>query len=189
MAHLEPRKHLWPTMFVSPPPTIAPGDAVNNPISQVARCPRTGRIECEFFLTEVDEPQARLDKTADEPPAAPQTPVSQRTTQTMAATPITDGRSRGNLFGSGGSGGGRRVANLNESPSASRFANPDGGSDDDLAKAVVELLREEGIVLKRSTESRLRHAIGDRVAQHGAALENADISLEFAYQKLRELEP
>ncbi len=50
------------------------------------------------------------------------------------------------------------------------------------------LLQEDGIALKSSTESTVRHAIGDRIGKFEAALKNSDNSLSFALQKLEELE-
>lgn len=119
-----------------------------------------------------------------EVPSVPKTPVSRRTAE-MMPTPKTDSRSRLNLFGGAGRVG--RASSVNDSPTARRFAHVDSG-DDDLACLVIHLLEQEGIALKSSTESLVRHAIGSRVGKYEAALKNSKDSLAFALQKLDELE-
>ncbi|PQK11399.1 hypothetical protein BB8028_0003g00250 [Beauveria bassiana] len=136
--------------------------------------------DCKFFLAEADEPRARLEKA----PSAPQTPVARRTTEAMP-TPHTGSSSRVNLFSGGGRAG--RLSSVNDSPTARRFAHVDT-SDDDLASVVIHVLKQEGIVLRSSTESLVRHAIGSHVGKHEAALKNSNDSLAFALQRLDELE-
>lgn len=76
---------------------------------------------------------------------------------------------------------------INDSPTSQRTrAGP--GEDDDLASLVVRLLQQGGLTLKSSTESAVRHAIGDRVSKYEAALQNSEKSLAFALNKLGELE-
>lgn len=62
--------------------------ADNNPT--VARCPKTREQQCSFFLAEVDDSNARLEKASDTPPA-PHTPTAQRSVGTTASllTPQT----------------------------------------------------------------------------------------------------
>ncbi|OAA34106.1 hypothetical protein BBO_09329 [Beauveria brongniartii RCEF 3172] len=140
--------------------------------------------DCGFFLTKADEAKARLEKSSKEAPSAPKTPVSRRTIESML-TPNTGSSSRVKLFGGGGRAG--RLSSVNDSPTARRFAHVDS-SDDDLASVIIHLLKQEGIGLRSSTESLVRHAIGSHVGKHEAALKNSNDSLAFALQKLDELE-
>ncbi|KAM3539161.1 hypothetical protein ARSEF1564_007916 [Beauveria bassiana] len=153
----------------------------NSKGERFARCKNSGNNkDCKFFLAEADEAKARLEKA----PSAPQTPVARRTTEAMP-TPHTGSSSRVNLFSGGGRAG--RLSSVNDSPTARRFAHVDT-SDDDLASVVIHVLKQEGIVLRSSTESLVRHAIGSHVGKHEAALKNSNDSLAFALQRLDELE-
>ncbi len=150
----------------------------------VARCKEWGSDkDCKFFLTEADDAKARLEKSSIDVPSAPKTPVSRRTTEAMP-TPNTGSSSRMNIFDSGA-----RASRVSSSgtPMARRLVHADSG-DGDLASFVMRLLQQDNIALKSSTESTIRHAIGDRIGKYEAALKNSDNSLTFAFQKLEELE-
>ncbi|KGQ09546.1 hypothetical protein BBAD15_g5114 [Beauveria bassiana D1-5] len=135
----------------------------NSKGERFARCKGWGTDkDCKFFLTEADDEKARLEKSSIEVPSAPKTPVSRRTTE-MMPTPNTDSRSRVNLFSGAGRAG--RLSGVNDSPTAHRFVHVDSG-DGDLADVVIRLLEQEGITLKSSTESLVRHAIGSRVGKN-----------------------
>ncbi|KAK8143151.1 hypothetical protein G3M48_007632 [Beauveria asiatica] len=153
----------------------------NSKGERFARCKNWGNDkDCRFFLTEADEAKARLEKA----PSAPQTPVARRTIEAMP-TPDTGSSSRANLFSDGSRAG--RLSSVHDSPTTRRFAHVDS-SDDDLASVVIHLLKQEGIGLRSSTESLVRHVIGSHVGKHEAALKNSNDSLAFALQKLDELE-
>lgn len=143
--------------------------------------------DCKFFLTEADEAKARSEQHTQEAPSTPRTPVTRRTADLMQ-TPTTGSNSKVNLLAR--SGKARRVASASESPSAHRFidADTDDGDEDDLASFVVELLGNEGIAMKSSTESLVRHVIAGRVGKYKAALKTSKDSLAFALEKLNELE-
>lgn len=150
----------------------------------VARCKQSGTDrDCKFFLTERDEAEARLSKSATVTPSTPRTPVSQRNVEAMP-TPNTGSSSR-NLFSVGSRV--RRVASVSDSPSARRFVDADG-DDGDLADFVVRQLKQDGIALKSSTESVIRYAIGSRIGKYEAAQNNCNDSLAHALDKLDKLE-
>ena len=169
-------------MFVPSPRAKVPETITKT--TAVARC-KEWRTEndCKFFLAEADDAKARLEKSLDIRDA-PKTPASRRTGDAML-TPNTGSSSKMNLFGSRT----RRdcVQGMNDSPTMRRFRIMDG-DDDDLASHVIALLKQDGGALKSSTESAVRHTIGDRIAQYEAALQNSEKSLNFALQKLGELE-
>ncbi|KAJ3479670.1 hypothetical protein NLG97_g8261 [Lecanicillium saksenae] len=141
--------------------------------------------DCNFFLTMVDEPQARLEKSSVSIPAPPKTPVSQRTIKSML-TPNTASSSKRNLFAGGA--GARPVPSVNDSPTRQRFVRVDSGDDEDLTTVIMTLLKGEGIALKPTTEYLVRDAIGSRVIRYEAELKNTKNSLEWALQKLGDVE-
>jgi hypothetical protein len=71
------------------------------------------------------------------------------------------------------------------SPTPYRFRADETG---DLPSLIFGLLQKDGIVLKSSTESAIRHLVGDRLAGYEAKLQNSAESLEMAFKKLDELE-
>lgn len=130
---------------------------------------------------------ARLAKASNVPPN-PRTPSSTRTQAWL--TPGTGSSSGNMLFG--GSATRARNLNVNDSPTPHRYR---GGAEgrgaegaDELASVVIGLLRRDGVAIRSSTESAIRHSIGDRVAKYDAALLNTEKSLSFAQKKLDELE-
>ncbi len=93
----------------------------------------------------------------------------------------------------GGSATRTRNINLNDSPTPHRYrGGGEGRGDEDadeLASLVIGLLRRgDGVAIRGSTESAIRHTIGDRVAKYNAALLNTEKSLSFAQKKPDELE-
>lgn len=78
-----------------------------------------------------------------------------------------------------------RIQGLNDSPTPNRF-RVDG--KEDLPSLILGLLRKDGIVLKGSTESAIRHMIMDRLRGYEAKLQNSAESLQMAFEKLDELE-
>lgn len=92
----------------------------------------------------------------------------------------------------GGSATRTRNINLNDSPTSHRYrGGGEGRGDEDadeLASLVIGLLRRDGVAIRGSTESAIRHTIGDRVAKYDAALLKTEKSLSFAQKKLDELE-
>lgn len=152
----------------------------------VASCTKPRGQQCGFFLTAVDEDVARLARTSNVPPT-PKTPVSTHTQSWL--TPGTGSSSRV-LFG--GSATRTRNVDLNDSPSSRH--NSGGGEGrgdedaDELASLVIGLLRRDCVAIRSSTESAIRHIIGDRVTKYDAALVNTERSLSFAQKRLDELE-
>ncbi|KAM3426054.1 hypothetical protein NHJ13734_009698 [Beauveria thailandica] len=152
-----------------------------------ASCTKPRDQQCGFFLTAVDDNVARLTKASNVPPA-PRTPVSTRTQPWL--TPRTGSSSRDVFFG--GSAIRTRNLNLDDSPTSHRYRGGDEGRGDEdadeLASMVIGLLRRDCVAIRSSTESAIRHTIGDRVAKYDAALLNTEKSLSFAQKKLDELE-
>ncbi|KAM3521619.1 hypothetical protein MY4038_008967 [Beauveria bassiana] len=152
-----------------------------------ASCTKPRDQKCGFFLTAVDDNVARLAKASNVPPT-PRTPAATRTQPWL--TPGTGSSSRDVLFG--GSAARTRNLNLNDSPTSHRYrGGGEGRGDEDtdeLASLVIGLLRRDGVAIRSSTESAIRHTIGDRVAKYDAALLNTEKSLFFAQKKLDELE-
>ena len=99
-------------------------------------------------------------------------------------TPGTATGSSGGRFATESSRRGH-LQRLNDSPTPRRF-RVDG--DEDLPSLILSLLQKDGIALKGSTESAIRHLIGDRVAGYEAKLQNSAESLEMAFQKLDDIE-
>ncbi|KAF1739531.1 hypothetical protein CRV24_001466 [Beauveria bassiana] len=141
----------------------------------------------KWFCGSVDDSVARLVKASNVPPN-PRTPAPTRTQPWL--TPGTGSSSRDVLFG----GSATRTQNfsVSDSPTSHRYrGGGEGRGDEDadeLASLVMRLLRLDGVAIRRSTESAIRHTIGDRVAKYDAALLNAEKSLSFAQKKLDELE-
>ncbi|KAJ6781748.1 hypothetical protein PWT90_08208 [Aphanocladium album] len=152
----------------------------------VASCTRPRDQQCTFFLAAVDDTEARLARTTNVPPV-PKTPVSTRTQAWL--TPGTGSSSR-DLFGSGAAR--NRSLNLSDSPTPHRYRSGGYGRGDDdadeLASLVLGILRRDGVAIRSSTESAIRHTIGDRVAKYDAVLLNTEKSLSFTQMKLDELE-
>lgn len=154
----------------------------------VASCNNPRDQQCGFFLTAVDDDKARLARASNIPPT-PRTPISTRT-QTLI-TPRTGPGSRDVLFGASATR--TRNLDLDDSPSSHRSRGDREvvrGDEDanELASLVIELLRRDRVAIQRSTESAIRHIIGDRVAKYDAVLVNTEKSLLFAQEKLAELE-
>ncbi|KAJ2981775.1 hypothetical protein NQ176_g1818 [Zarea fungicola] len=140
--------------------------------------PRDG--DCGFFLTEKDEPKARLQKSQDVPTSAPRTPAARRAVDAIP-TPTTGSGSRVGLF----SGGSMKsyTSRINDSPSARR-RRANTADDDDLASRVIDLLRDDEIAIKPITESAIRHIIGEEISSLESKLQNSEKSLKFALEKL-----
>ena len=171
-------------MFAFPLPAVRKLEELTT--TAVASCRKPRGQHCGFFLAAVDDNVARVARASDIPPT-PKTPVS---TRTQPLTPATGSSSRDVLFG--GSATRTRNLDLNDSPSSHRYKGADEGradeDADELASLVIERLRRDCITIRSSTESAIRHLIGDRVAKYDAVLGNTEKSLSFAQQRLDELE-
>ncbi|XWW92174.1 hypothetical protein V2A60_000097 [Cordyceps javanica] len=169
--------------------------------AEFASCTKPRDQKCGFFLTAADDAVARLSQASTVPPA-PSTPAAPTRTQPWL-TPGTGSSSRGVLFGGGNDTTRTRRLDLDDSPTSHRYRGGGGGGigggegcggddgddeADQLASLVIGLLRRDGVAIRGSTESAIRHAIGDRVAKYDAALMNAEKSLSFAHEKLDGLE-
>ena len=62
------------------------------------------------------------------------------------------------------------------------------GDADELASLVIGLVRCDGVAIRSSTESVIRHTIGDCIAKYNTVLLNTEKSLSFAQKQLDELE-
>lgn len=144
------------------------------------RCINSRDGDCGFFLTEKDEPKARLQKSQDVPTSAPRTPAARRAVDAIP-TPTTGSGSRVGLF----SGGSMKsyTSRINDSPSARR-RRANTADDDDLASRVIDLLRDDEIAIKPITESAIRHIIGEEISSLESKLQNSEKSLKFALEKL-----
>lgn len=124
-------------------------------------------------------------KNPDIPPA-PHTPTGKQTSgmyQTMP-TPET-GRSVGTRLFTANSSRGGHLQKPDGTPTPYRFRADENGG---LSSLTFSLLQKDGIVLKSSTESAIRHVIGEWLAGYEAMLQNSAESLEMAFKKLDELE-
>jgi len=155
----------------------------NSKGEKFARCPKPRDRQCEFFLTEVDDATARVEKSSDIPPA-PRTPTGKQTggMPQSLLTPETGTGSNTSFFGSSRGG---YLQRPDDTPTPYRFRADENG---DLPSLILSLLQNDSIVLKSSTKSAIRHVIGDRLAGYEAKLQNSAGSLELAFKKIDELE-
>ena len=149
----------------------------------VAACPKPRAQQCGFFLTGEDDATARLEKSSDIPPA-PRTPTGKQIggMPQSLPTPEMDTGLNTSLFGSARGG---YLQRPDDTPTPHRFRADENG---DLPSLILSRLQNDGIVLKSSTKSAIRHMIGDRLAGYEAKLQNSAESLEMAFKKLDELE-
>jgi hypothetical protein len=124
-----------------------------------------------------------MEKSSDIPPA-PRTPTGKQIggMPQSLPTPETVTGLNTSLFGSSRRG---YLQRPDDTPTPHRFRADESG---DLPSLILSLLQNDGIVLKSSTESAIRHVIGDRLAGYEAKLQNSAESLEMAFKKLDELE-
>lgn len=141
--------------------------------------------QCKFFLAEQDDAVARVERSSDIPPC-PHTPtgkqISGMTHTLLTPETVTDLGTR--LFTPGSSRKGL-PQRLEVSPTPHRFRDDENV---DLPSFIIGLLQRDGLALKSSTESEMRHVIGDRVAGYEAKLQNSAESLKMAFRKIAELE-
>jgi len=148
-----------------------------------ASCPKSRGQQCGFFLTAEDDATARMEKSSDIPPA-PRTPTAKQIggMPQSLPTPETGTGLNTSLFSSSRRG---YLQRPDDTPTPHRFRADENG---DLPSLIFSLLQNDGIVLKNSTESAIRHVVGDRLAGYEAKLQNSAESLEMAFKKLDELE-
>jgi len=151
----------------------------------VAACPKARGQQCGFFLTGEDDTAARREKSSDIQPA-PHTPTRKQTSGASRALPTPDtGTGLGTRLFTANSSREGYLQKPDDTPTPHRFRADENG---DLPSLIFGLLREDGITLKSSTESAIRHMIGERLAEYKAKLQNSTESLEMAFKKLDELE-
>lgn len=151
----------------------------------VTACRKPRGKQCGFFLTAEDDSTARVEKSSDIGPA-PRTPTGKQIDGMLQSLPTPESRTRSSrsLFATDSSRGGY-LQRLDDTPTRHRFRADEDG---DLSSLIFGLLQKDGIVLRSSTESAIRHVIGDRISGYEAKLQNSGESLDNAFKKIDELE-
>ncbi|KAK3343368.1 hypothetical protein B0T25DRAFT_554184 [Lasiosphaeria hispida] len=148
------------------------------------RCSSQRDQQCGFFITAEDEPRMKIKMSADTPPTprTPRTPRQrQASIQRYLSTPRTGRISplasspRRRLF----------MKRPDVTPTPHRFRNRD---EENLTSIILGLLDGDGIILKLSTELRLRSAIQDVQVGLEARLMASNERLERVLETMDEME-